>query len=455
MMKAKGKLFKRKKVNMTGIMAMGFLAVITVGALLLMLPISSQSRQMTDPVTALFTSVSATCVTGLVAVDTGAYWSVFGQVVIIIMIQIGGLGFMTVAVLAGLLVGRAMTPQDRMMIAMSYNLNSYDSVFELLRRIVIGTAMFESLGALVLMIRFVPEFGVRGIWVSIFTSISAFCNAGFDIFGTGNSVCNYATDPIVNYTLIFLTVIGGIGFLVWSDVLQLLQRKKKRLSIYSKLVLIITVVLLALGTVVFALFEWNNPGTFGNLSVNEKLRAALFHSASLRTSGFASVNSAAFTEGSLLFSAVLMFIGGASGSTAGGVKVVTVGVLLYTVWCVAVGKKEIVIMHRRISKDSFTRAVAVFVVQLVLMIGGTLAVLLVERELSIGAVLYEVASAVNTVGVTVGITSGLSVFSKLILAVLMYFGRVGIFTVTCAMAMRHTSSSGSSITYPDAKLLIG
>ncbi len=453
--KVKKKLLKRRKMNMTGVMSLGFLAVILIGTLLLMLPVSSQARQGTDFITALFTSVSATCVTGLIPVDTGAYWSVFGQVIIIIMIQIGGLGFMTVAVLGGLLIGRTMTPRDRMMIAMSYNLNSYESVFELLRKIVIGTAIFESVGALVLMTRLVPQFGARGIWMSCFTSISAFCNAGFDVFGTGNSACDYAKDPVVSYTLIFLTAIGGIGFLVWSDVLNFFQRKKKRLSVYSKLVLIITAILLIGGAAIIALFEWNNAGTFGGLSWNEKLRAALFHSACLRTSGFASVNSANFREGTLLFSSVLMFIGGASGSTAGGAKVVTVGVLIYTVWRVALGKKEIVILNRRISKDSFTRAVAVFTVQLGLMITGTLLLLAAEDGLSIGAVLYEVASAVNTVGVTVGITAGLSVFSKLVLIVLMYLGRVGIFTVAYAMTMRHTSSTSSSISYPDANLLIG
>ena len=175
---------------MTGVMSLGFLAVILAGMLLLMLPISSQSRQATDFLTSLFTSVSATCVTGLITVDTGAYWSAFGQAVILIMIQIGGLGFMTVAVLGGLLIGRSLTPRDRMMVAMSYNLNSYESVFELLRKIIIGTAIFESLGALVLMTRLVPQLGVKGIWISCFTSVSAFCNAGFDIFGTGNSVCD-------------------------------------------------------------------------------------------------------------------------------------------------------------------------------------------------------------------------------------------------------------------------
>ena len=347
--KVNRKLLKSRKVNMTGVMSLGFLAVILAGMLLLMLPISSQSRQATDFLTSLFTSVSATCVTGLITVDTGAYWSAFGQAVILIMIQIGGLGFMTVAVLGGLLIGRSLTPRDRMMVAMSYNLNSYESVFELLRKIIIGTAIFESLGALVLMTRLVPQLGVKGIWISCFTSVSAFCNAGFDIFGTGNSVCDYAKDPVVSYTLIFLTVIGGIGFLVWSDVLNFFQRKKKRLSVYSKLVLIITAILLVGGAVIIAIFEWNNAETFGDFTWNEKLRAALFHSACLRTSGFASVNGANFREGTLLFSSVLMFIGGASGSTAGGAKVVTVGVLIYTVWCVARGKKEIVILNRRIS----------------------------------------------------------------------------------------------------------
>ena len=319
--KRKLKLLKVKKrqMNMTSVIALGFLALVLVGALLLMLPISSQSRTWTHPLDAAFTSVSATCVTGLITVDTGSHWSVFGQIIIISLIQVGGLGFMTVAVLAALLFGKAVTPRDRMLVAMSYNLNSFESVTELVKRIALGTALFEGIGALLLMIRFVPDFGARGIWMSVFTSISAFCNAGFDVFGNNfASVSAYAEDPLVNITLMLLILLGGIGFLVWSDLLNFIK-KRKRISVYSKLVLIITAILVFGGALLIGLFEWNNPQTIGNMPWYNKIMASVFQSVTLRTAGFAAIDNGAMTPASTLISLMLMFIGGASGSTAGGV----------------------------------------------------------------------------------------------------------------------------------------
>ena len=447
---------KKHKLNMTAVIVISFLTVILLGTLLLMLPISSAQRSFTDPLTASFTSVSATCVTGLVVVDTGSYWSFFGQIVILLMIQIGGLGFMTIAVLAALLFGKAVTPRDRMLVAMSYNLNSFDSVTELVRRIAFGTAFFEGIGALVLMTRFIPDFGARGIWMSIFTSVSAFCNAGFDVFGNNfASLAQYVNDPVVNFTLMMLVIFGGIGFLVWSDAVNFIT-KRKRLSVYSKMVLTMTAILLVGGTLLIAIFEWNNPGTIGNMTWYEKIMASAFHSVTLRTAGFANFDNGMLTGSSALVSIMLMIVGGASGSTAGGIKVVTAGVLVYTVMCVAVGKKDVFIFKRRLSKESFTKAVAVFTVQLILMVVGACIISAATPQLDLTKVLYETASAVNTVGITMGITTQLGVFSKIVIMFLMYFGRVGILTVTFAMSSSLTRSSGSgSMTYPEANILIG
>ena len=441
---------------MTAVIVVSFLTVILLGTLLLMLPISSAEKVFTDPLTAGFTSVSATCVTGLITVDTGSYWSMFGQVVILVMIQIGGLGFMTVAVLAALLFGKAVTPRDRMLVAMSYNLNSYDSVNELVRRIALGTALFEGVGALLLMTRFVPDYGARGIWMSVFTSVSAFCNAGFDVFGNNfASLASYVNDPVVNFTIMFLIIVGGIGFLVWSDIINLITRRK-RLSVYSKMVLMITAIIIVCGTAIIALLEWNNGATIGNMPWYHKIMASMFQSVTLRTAGFASLDNGLLRDGTALVSMLLMLVGGASGSTAGGVKVVTAGVLMYTVFCVAVGKKETTIFKRRLSKESFTKAVAVFVVQLILMVVGTVLLLAATNGVTLTQVSYEVTSAVNTVGVTMGITKDLGAFAKIVLMFLMYFGRVGILSVTFAMSSSLSRSSGnSSMTYPEANILIG
>jgi trk system potassium uptake protein TrkH len=450
----KNRIAKKHKFNGTAVIATGFIAIIALGTLLLMLPISSQSGQFTDPLTAGFTSVSATCVTGLVAVDTGSYWSAFGQAVIILLIQVGGLGFMTVAVLAALLFGRNVTPQDRMLVAASYNLNTSDSVLSLVRKIALGTVTVEGIGAIILAARFVPEFGLgRGIWMGVFTSISAFCNAGFDILGNGfASLTEYAADPVINVTIMALVVIGGIGFIVWSDLWQLFT-KRKRLSVYSRLVLIITAVLLVLGTVLFAAFEWNNPATLGGLGTGEKIMAASFQSVTLRTAGFCTVDNGALTDASVLLGILLMFVGGASGSTAGGVKIVTVGIIVYTIWSVIRGKKEIVVFGRTIDSDSFTKATATFAMQLLLIVIGTVGIMLTSGQ-GLAEIAYEVTSAVNTVGISMGLTPAFGALPKIFLMILMYVGRVGFFTVTCAVMSRFNRPP-TSLTYPRTNILIG
>ena len=445
------------KRRTTGVIAVGFLLIILIGTLLLTLPISSRDRSFTPLPDAAFTAVSATCVTGLVTVDTATHWSMFGQIVILIMIQVGGLGFMSIAILMSLLIKRSVTPRERMLLAMSYNLDSYDNTGELIKRIGIGTLCIEGAGALILSTRFIPLFGVGdGIFKSIFHAVSAFCNAGFDLMGgySGHfsSLTAFVDDPIVNVTIMLLIIIGGIGFIVWNDIANAIT-KRKRLSVYSRFVLIVTSILLLGGTLFFALLEWNNPETLGDLPAGSKLLAAAFQSVTLRTAGFNTISQAGMTPSSQLLSMLLMFIGGASGSTAGGVKVATIGVLIYSVWCNAIGQKETVLFHRKITGDHFIRAVSVIVVQLTLVLVGVVSVSAVSG-FAIMSAAYEVVSATGTVGIPLGITTGLDIPSRFIIMALMYLGRVGTLTVTYAV-MLNMRDSRSIISYPDANMLIG
>jgi trk system potassium uptake protein TrkH len=345
-----------------------------------------------------------------------------------------------------------------MLLAASYNLDSYDSTMQIVKRVVIGTFAFELIGAIILSIRFIPDYGVSsGIYKSIFHSVSAFCNAGFDVVGVGNpeitSLSYYAGDPLINITLGLLIIIGGVGFIVWSDIVNF-ATKKKRLSVYSQFVLVITIVLIVIGAVGFAIFEWNNPNTLGSLSsVPKKVIASFFQSSTWRTAGFATMHNGSFSQGALLLGIILMFIGGASGSTAGGVKVGTLGVFVYTVWCTVTGKKRAVFKKRTISTQSFVRAATVIFVQIVAVIVG-LVILNANAGLDIMSMLYEVVSAISTVGVTMGITTILPTVSKITLCCLMFFGRVGILTVALSV-MRNQSGSEPNISYPEAKMLIG
>lgn len=452
------KKLRKSNRSMTAVIVLGFAVLIAIGTLLLMLPISSKSGEFTDPLTAAFTAVSATCVTGLVVVDTGMYWSLFGQIVIIVLIQIGGLGFMTMAVLLSRIIKRKITPRERMLVAMSYNLNSYDSTNQLVKRILVGTFTIEGLGAAVLATQFVPLFGWwDGIYKSIYHSISAFCNAGFDLLGGHggefSSLISFNGNYVIGITIMALIIIGGIGFVVWGDIVNL-AHKKKRLSAYSKFVLVVTSILLFGGALLIGIFEWNNPATIGNMNVGEKILNCFFQSVSMRTAGFSMVNNAGLTQNSQLVSIALMFIGGASGSTAGGVKVATIGILFYTVFCVSIGKTEINIFKRKLSNESFMRSVAVVVVQLMLVIISTMAVSY-SMNTDVMTALYEVTSAGGTVGVSLGITPSLNAFSKIVVMLMMYFGRVGILSITYALMVNLSKKNKASISYPEANMLVG
>ncbi len=446
--------YRKKSISPTKVILSAFALIILFGAILLMLPVSTAERGHADFLTALFTATSATCVTGLSVVDTASYWSTFGQTVILILIQCGGLGFMTFATVFSLMIHRRISVSERIVMSQAISIDSLSGIVGLTKRIVLITAIAEGIGAALLAIRFIPEFGFgNGLFRSIFHAVSSFCNAGFDIMGIKNgsagSMSEYAEDPIVSLTLVALMVFGGLGFFVWEDI-----RRKKRfgaLSLHSKLVLTATVWLLALGTAGFLIFEFSNPGTIGEMSLTSKLCASLFQSATCRTAGFYTIPQGDMTISSRLLSIALMFIGGSPGSTAGGVKTTTVAVLILTSLCVMKGKNETEAFSRKISYDTIYKCVALFFCGIVLSAAGTF---LLERVDGVNAIdaMFECVSAISTTGLSVGITTSLSDASKIILIVFMYFGRVGLLTVSLGILGREKKRK---ISYPEGKILIG
>lgn len=447
---------------------LGFLGVILLGALLLTLPFSSASGKFTDPLTALFTATSATCVTGLSVVTTAAYWSVTGQVIILILIQIGGLGFMSMAVLASLLIRRTVTPRENFLVSESLGIGSADgAATSFMALIVTGTFSMEFLGAVLLSFRMIPAYGAgRGIWYSVFHSVSAFCNAGFDILGE-NSVAPFSGDPMVLLTLAGLIVVGGIGFTVWADVVALLTHGKRRatvsgvlreivgrrdrMSVYTKFVLIVTALLLILGTGLTLLTEWDHA--LAGMSAGDKLLNAFFHSVSLRTAGFSSFDNAALTDIGKAVSVVFMLIGGASGSTAGGLKVGTVAILLFATWRLAMGNSQVILFRRRISKDLILRAMTLVNIGLIFVALSTLILTLLSDAAPIDC-LYEAASAYATVGLSAAGTAVFGPPARLLLILLMFMGRVGILTITYSLVIRNARMH-ALLGYPDTTFLVG
>lgn len=443
-----------KNLNPTRLIALGFGVVILLGTLLLRLPAAARSGLPTSWLTCLFTATSATCVTGLVRVDTMLHWSGFGQGVILVLLQLGGLGFVTVLTLASLALHQRIGLSQRLVMASALNLPSASGVVRLVRRVLKGTFLLEGAGALLLSTRFIPKFGWgRGIWFSIFHSVSAFCNGGFDLMGeyTGpfSSLAGFQGDPVVLGTLMVLIVAGGLGFFVWEDCLD--QRSWKKLSLYSKLALSLSGWLILLGAALFLWLEWSNPDTLGTMPVWEKVLNALFQSVTLRTAGYATVDQGALLDSSAMLSALLMLVGGCSGSTAGGIKTVTVGILLLTVWSSLRGRERVVLRGRTIPERRVLDAVTLTVSVVLLFLAGTMALSMLEG-LPLMAAVYEAASSLGTVGLSMGATPGLSTAGSALIILFMYLGRVGILSFSIAFLMRR---SDSKLRYPTAEMLIG
>jgi len=415
-----------------------------------MLPISSAAGQATPAVNAFFTSTSAVCVTGLVVVDTGTYWSSFGQGVILALIQIGGFGFMTSATLLLLAFGRRIGLQERLLIGESMGLSRLGGLVRIVRNMAIFTLLAEGIGAAVFFIRFSAENPLRlAIWKSAFHSISAFNNAGFDVFGNFQSLTNYRGDPLIVLATAALIFLGGISYMVISDVIK--SRRLIRLSLDTKLVLITTVSLLAAGMVVILLTEFIEPALFGDISLPQKVLIAFFQSVTARTAGFTLVSVGTLTQYALVFIMFLMFVGGAAGSTAGGIKVNTFGMLAATIWSTIRGREHAGAFGREFNSQQLYRAIAVVILSLglVAVVGFLLAL---HEETSFIKLLFETFSAFGTVGLSTGITPHLSVAGRIIITITIFIGRLGPLALTMALLQRQRPTQYS---YPEEMVRIG
>ena len=443
----------KRKFSQTRIIAFGFLSIIVIGTILLMLPFASKSGESAGFVPALFTAVSSSCVTGLVVLDTATGWSLFGQIVIICLIQVGGLGFMTIATMFSMLLKRKMGLREKEIMVESINTEHIGAIRNITGKIIAGTAIFEGTGALLLATRFIPEFGwAKGIWYSVFHSVSAFCNAGFDLMGIRepySSFVSFADDWVVILTLSVLIIIGGIGFLVWDDI-SIKKLKFKRYQLHTKIVLTVTAILLVVPTVLFFVFERNftNEG----LNFGDSLLNAIFDSVTARTAGFNSTDTASLSPASKILTVFLMFIGGSPGSTAGGIKTTTLAVIAISTFNGITRRQSKGIFGRRLEKDAIHKASSVVFTNMSLAIFGIIAILALQPNMDIGDVIFECASAIGTVGMTTGITRDLETASRLIIAFLMFCGRVG--SVSFALALMEKKAA-PPVKNPREKITIG
>ncbi len=446
---------RRKPDHAARVLTGFFLLVIFLGSVLLSLPVSSRNGESCGAMTAVFTATSATCVTGLSLVDSYSQWSAFGQVVLLGLIQIGGLGYMAFVSVFYFLLRRRIGLRERLVLQQAMALDELEGVVRLVRLMLAGTFLVEGTGALILTLRFLTEYPLKkALWLGVFHAVSAFCNAGFDILGfitPGASLAAYRGDVVVNLTLTALIVIGGLGFFVWNDLLMLRQ-KNHRLSVHTRLVLLTTGILLVGGTLAILALEWNNPATLGGLTVGKKILAAFFQSGTTRTAGFAAVDQGSLTGSGKLVSMLLMLVGGSSGSTAGGIKTVSVALLFLMSYSVLRNHKETVLFGRRIPQQQMASAasIALLVSGLGLM-GGM--ILSATNGLALSDCLYESISAICTVGLSTGITAGLNLGSKILLIVYMFFGRVGIMTISFAFMTKIPPDN--AVRRPEARVLIG
>lgn len=445
-------MFKAAPVQ---VVCLSFIAVILVGTILLMSPISSREGVLTPFSDALFTATSATCVTGLIVEDTYLHWTGFGQFVILMLIQVGGLGLITLTSLVNIMIGKKLGLRSMDLAKESMNTDSFADVKRMVRTILVVTLSIEAVGAAILALTFVPKYGIfEGGFTSIFLSISAFCNAGFDLLGREGayvSLTNYTSQPIVYIPIAMLIVFGGLGFVVWRELFY--YRKTKTLSLHSRLVLVMTGGLILVGMVAFLIFEWNNPKTMGELSVMDKLGAGLFQSITTRTAGFNSIDQAGLTDLSKITSIVLMFIGAAPASTGGGIKITTMAVIFMTIVSVMRGYDDTVIMKNKVDKKAVYKAMSLFFLALLLVITCSMLIhFMTDTAANPIDVVFEEVSAFGTVGLSTGLTAQLGVLSRYLLILSMYLGRVGPLSLVISLAM-HGGSHKEVL--PQGKILIG
>ena len=439
------------------ILAMGFLCVILLGALLLTLPIATVDRDTLGFVDAAFTATSAVCVTGLVVVNTGVTFSLFGQIVILCLIQIGGLGFMTVTAMVFMMIGKRITLRERLVIQEAYNAESLQGMVKMVRNALLVTFTIEGAACLLFTIRFVFEYDfAHAVYYAVFLSVSAFCNAGFDPFGFENSITPYVADPVVNFLIMALILLGGIGFSVILDVIRV--RRWSRLTLHSRVVLLMTGILIVSGTLVLCLLEWNNPLTLDNgLNPAEKVMAAGFQSVTLRTAGFDTIGQGGLTPAGQMVSIILMFIGASPASTGGGIKTTTFFIVLLSMVVMIRRKEDYNIYSRRLNLSLVRRAQAIVFLALGLVLVDTVVISAVESMTggteSLAAIFFEGGSALGTGGLWTGCTPSRITASKIVICLTMFIGRVGPLTVS--MALAGNMRKPDAVRYPEGRIMVG
>ena len=439
------------------VMVIGFASVVLLGALLLNLPIATKSGESIGLLDALFTATSAVCVTGLIVVDTATYWSIFGQVVIITLIQIGGLGFMTIATMFALLTKKKINLMERLLIQESLNQKDLSGMVRLTRYVILITFLIEGIGAILLSFTFIPQFGLgRGVWYSIFHAISAFCNAGFDLMGSVSgpftSLTSYVDNFMIVMTISALIILGGIGLPVRLDVIR--TKKASRLNMHSKVVIFTTAILIGIGSIFIFVVEFNNPKTLGTLSLPGKLLAAFFQSVTTRTAGFNTIDLTLIKESSLFIMMILMFIGASPASTGGGIKTTTLASLVITVRSFISGKGDIEVCERRISGAIITKAIGIFFIATALVVFGTLALSLTDEGFTLVECGFEIVSAIATVGLSIGGSPSLTTMGKVVVMIAMFIGRVGSLTIFVALLSKGARKK-PPVRYPEGKIIVG
>ncbi len=449
---------QRISISTTQIILFSFLVVILLGAVLLCLPIASVDGKATPFLDALFTSTTSTCVTGLVVTSTVSHWSTFGQAVILALIQIGGLGVITIMSGVMILLHKKMGIGDRLLLQDAFNLNSLSGLVNFVKKVVMGTLVIEGIGAFLYMTVFVPEFGTRGIWISVFTSVSAFCNAGIDIIAE-NSLCNYALNPVINIVTCTLIFLGGIGYVVWWDVVRILKLSRKKkimlfkdLTLHSKIAITVTFVLILVGAFLIFVFEYKNPQTMKDYTLFEKIQASVFQSITTRTAGFATVPQENLTNASSVICLMLMFIGGSPVGTAGGIKTVTFAIIAASAFSAIRNKEDTELFGRRITKEAVSKSVAVVCMSFMIMFVSTV-LLSCTTDANTLDVFYETVSATATVGLTRNLTSSLNSIGKLVIIVTMYLGRVG--PISLALAFNRKKENQNMIRNPIEEISVG
>ena len=449
-----------KELRPVQVILLGFLITIFAGSILLALPIATQSGQATPYIDALFTATTSVCVTGLIVETTMTYWSIFGQAVIILLVQIGGLGVITITTGMFFMLRKRITLGNRMLIQESMGLNTMTGLVPLVKKILIGTGIIEGIGAVLYATQYVPEFGIGyGIWAAIFNSISAFCNAGMDIV-RDDGLRSYVTNPVMNFTTMGLIILGGLGFVVWKDLWQgfkkivkdkvPVKRMIQQWRFQTKIVLSITSFLILFGTILIFLFEYHNPATMESLSLPQKIQASLFQSVTTRTAGFETVAQAALTDASSLVSMFLMIIGGSPTGTAGGVKTVTFAILVFCVLSVAKQEESITLFKRRVPQNLLSKALAIIVINLIVLMTSVLLLLVFDHGTFMDSC-YECVSALATVGLTKGLTPNLTIAGKVIIIITMYLGRVGPISMAIGFSQKNKKKM---VMYPEQDLIL-